>query len=342
MLVTGGSGSAGVVVTDSAGAVVTAGSDGAVAAVAVVESLSTGDPSDDDEQPTSATMARHTALRTERFECVKDSNGASLCCVATWAAHGAALYRRYYRHCMDLNIAGRRAAVAAGSSGLGLGAASALAAEGAHVAICGRDADRLERAAASIGHEVVSIVADVGTAEGGAAFVEQARDALGGTIDILVPNAGGPPAGTFESTPVEAYPAALDLNLMSIVAMCKAAVPAMQQQGWGRVVAITSVSVRQPIPNIILSNTARAGATAFLKTLALEVANDGVTVNTVQPGIHDTPRLDALYTPEQKAQVRMGDADDFGSIVAFLCSEQSKFVNGLQLHVDGGSYAGLL
>ena len=115
----------------------------------------------------------------------------------------------------------------------------------------------------------------------------------------------------------------------------------MRERGWGRVVAITSVSVRQPIPNLILSNTARAGATAFLKTLALEVANEGVTVNSVQPGVHDTPRLDALYTPEQKAQIRMGDATDFGSIVAFLCGDQAKFVTGLQLHVDGGSYAGL-
>jgi 3-oxoacyl-[acyl-carrier protein] reductase len=247
-----------------------------------------------------------------------------------------------YGHVMDIGIVGRRAAVAAGSSGLGLGAARALAAEGAAVVICGRDADRLDRAIAEIGHGAVSVVCDVGSAEGGAEFVELARVALGGPIDILIPNAGGPPAGTFTSTDVDAYSAALDLNLLSIVAMCKAAVPGMQERGWGRVAAITSLSVRQPIPNIILSNTARAGATAFLKTLALEVAADGVTVNTVQPGIHDTPRLDALFTAEQKAQVRMGDAGDFGSVVAFLCSEQAKFVTGLQMHVDGGAYAGLL
>jgi len=243
---------------------------------------------------------------------------------------------------MDLGIGGRRAAVAAGSSGLGLGAARALLAEGARVAICGRDQDRLDRAAADLGGDVIAFVCDVGSAEGGAEFVELASAALGGPIEILVPNAGGPPAGNFASTEVDAYSAALDLNLVSIVAMCKAAVPGMQERGWGRVVAITSLSVRQPMPNIILSNTARAGATAFLKTLALEVAADGVTVNTVQPGVHDTPRLDALYTPEQKAQVRMGDADDFGAVVTFLCSKQATFVNGLQLHVDGGAYAGLL
>ena len=243
---------------------------------------------------------------------------------------------------MDLGIAGRRAAVAAGSSGLGLGAARSLLAEGAQVAICGRDEDRLAQAVSELGGEVSTIVCDVGTADGGAEFVAAAADALGGPIDVLVPNAGGPPPGTFTSTDVDAYGVALDLNLLSIVGMCKAAVPGMQERGWGRVVAITSLSVRQPIPAIILSNTARAGATAFLKTLALEVAGDGVTVNTVQPGIHDTPRLDALYTPEQKAQVRMGDADDFGAVVAFLCSEQAGFVNGLQLHVDGGAYGALL
>lgn len=242
---------------------------------------------------------------------------------------------------MDLGIGGRRAAVAGATSGLGLGAAKALAAEGAHVAICGRDRERLGAAVAEIGHDVRGVVCDVGSASGGADFVAAASDVLGGPLDILVPNAGGPPPGTFESTPVEDYPAAIDLNLMSVVAMCKVAVPAMREQGWGRVVAITSVSVRQPIPNIILSNTARAGATAFLKTLALEVADDGVTVNTVQPGVHDTPRLRTLYTDEQRAQLRMGDAGDFGSIVAFLCSEQASFVTGLQLHVDGGSFAGL-
>jgi 3-oxoacyl-[acyl-carrier protein] reductase len=243
---------------------------------------------------------------------------------------------------MDLGIVGRRAAVAAGSSGLGLGAAKALAAEGARVVICGRDRDRLDSAVASIDGDVSGVVCDVGSAEGGTQFVELAAEALGGPIDILVPNAGGPPPGNFASTDTDAYAAALDLNLMSIVAMCKAAVPGMQERGWGRVVAITSLSVRQPMANLILSNTARAGATAFLKTLALEVAADGVTVNTAQPGTHDTPRIDALMTPEQKSQLRMGDADDFGAVVAFLCSQQAAFVNGLQLHVDGGAYAGLL
>ena len=242
---------------------------------------------------------------------------------------------------MELGIVGRRAAVAAGSSGLGLGAARALAAEGVHVAICGRDPDRLDAAVESAGQDVTGLVADVSTPDGATAFVDDAAAVLGGPIDILVANAGGPPPGTFESVDLDAYPAALDLNLLSVVAMCKAAVPGMRERRWGRVVAITSLSVRQPIPNLILSNTARAGATAFLKTLALEVADEGVTVNTVQPGLHDTPRLEALFTEEEKAAMRIGDADDFGSVVAFLCSEQAKFTTGVQLHVDGGAYTGL-
>lgn len=242
---------------------------------------------------------------------------------------------------MDLGISGRRAAVAAGTSGLGLGSAKALVAEGVRVAICGRDPGRLDAAAAELGSNCVAIEADVSTPQGAAGFVDLAAAALGG-VDILVPNAGGPPPGNFESTDVEAYPDALSLNLLSVVAMCKAAVPAMREQRWGRIVAITSLSVRQPMANLILSNTARAGATAFLKTLALEVAEQGITVNTVQPGVHRTPRLDALYTGDQLDAMRTGDADDFGAHVAFLCSEAAKFTTGVQLHVDGGAYTALL
>ncbi len=245
---------------------------------------------------------------------------------------------------MDLGLQGKRAAVAAGSAGLGLGSAKALVAAGVRVAICGRDEQRLAAAAELLGPSCVPLVADVGTAAGGTAFVEAAAEALGG-VDILVTNAGGPPAGTFASTAVDAYPAALELNLLSVVAMCKAAVPAMQAQHWGRVVAITSVSVRQPIPTLILSNTARAGVTGFLKTLAREVAADGVTVNSVQPGIHATDRLVALGRLDPAdwgipAGV-VGDPDDFGAVVAFLCSAQARYITGAALPVDGGVNAGL-
>jgi 3-oxoacyl-[acyl-carrier protein] reductase len=247
---------------------------------------------------------------------------------------------------MDLGIEGRRAAVAGASGGLGLASAKALAGAGAQVAICGRTEDRVRAAADAVGHGCVPLVCDVATAEGGARFVEMAAAALGG-VDILVPNAGGPPPGTFASTDISLYQVGLELNLLSIVGMCKAAIPAMQAQKWGRVIAITSVSVRQPIPTLILSNTARAGVTAFLKTVSGEVARDGVTVNTVQPGIHATDRMTALYggVPDAGAlgipTGTVGDPDDFGHVVAFLCSEHAKFITGAQLQVDGGSYGGL-
>ena len=248
---------------------------------------------------------------------------------------------------MDLGITGRRAAVAAASSGLGLATARALAAEGARVAMCSRDRERIEGAAASVEGDAIPLVADVSTADGAANFVAQCREALGG-IDILITNAGGPPPGNFASTPVEAYPDALALNLLSVVAMCNAAVPEMCERGWGRVVAITSISVRQPIAMLILSNTARAGATGFLKTLAREVACDGVTVNSIQPGVHQTPRVEQVFGSDMQAAARgvpagaVGRAEDFGRVAAFLCSEHARFVTGAAIPVDGGAYAGLL
>jgi 3-oxoacyl-[acyl-carrier protein] reductase len=247
---------------------------------------------------------------------------------------------------MDLGLSGRRVAVAAASAGLGFASASSLAAAGAQVAICGRDRSRIDEAAARIGRGCIPIVCDVADAVGGERFVAAAVDALGG-VDVLVCNAGGPPPGTFASTTLDAYGPALDLNLLSVVGMCRAAIPSMIERRWGRVVAITSLSVRQPMPTLILSNTARAGVTGFLKTVAREVAPFGVTVNSVQPGLHATDRMTALYgqTPDAAAlgvpAGELGRPEDFGDVVAFLCSESARFVTGAQLHVDGGSYAGL-
>ena len=250
---------------------------------------------------------------------------------------------------MDLGIAGRCAAVAGASGGLGLGCAQALAADGVRVVLCGRDAARAEAAAHDIrdaGGDAVGVAADVSTVDGAAGFVARAIDALG-RLDIVVANAGGPPAGTFASTDVDAYLPALELNLLSTVAMCKAAVPAMVERGWGRIVAITSLTVRQPAASLILSNTARAGATGFLKTLAREVAPHGVTVNSVQPGSHDTDRLRELHGGDLAGAAAgipagtVGDPADFGAAVAFLCSERARFVTGVALPVDGGSFAGL-
>ncbi len=195
---------------------------------------------------------------------------------------------------MDLGIAGKRAAVAAASAGLGFATAKALANEGVHVAICGRDEARIKAAAAEIGHGAIAIVADVSTAEGATSFIEQANAALGG-IDILVANGGGPPTGTFATTELDAYRKAFEGNAIASIAMCQAVIPGMQERKWGRVVAITSVVVKMPAQYLILSNTARAGLTAFLKTTATAVAADGVTVNSLMPGSHLTDRIKHLY-----------------------------------------------
>lgn len=247
---------------------------------------------------------------------------------------------------MDLGLSGKRAAVAASSAGLGYASAEALAAEGARVAICGRDKGRIEEAAGEIGANAIPLVADVSTTDGATRFVALAQEALGG-LDILVTNGGGPPPGDFASTPLDAYADAIELNLLSVVAMCYAAVPAMQAQQWGRVVAITSIAVRQPRHDLILSNTARTGATGFLRTLAREVAKDGVTVNSVLPGIHATARMADLY-PSMADAARgvpsgvVGDPADFGQVVAFLCSQQARHVTGVAMQIDGGTYAALL
>ncbi|MGH9036676.1 MAG: SDR family oxidoreductase [Acidimicrobiia bacterium] len=247
---------------------------------------------------------------------------------------------------MDLGLEGKRAAVAAATRGLGFACARALVEEGARVVLCGRSKDGAAAAVERLGERALPLVADVSEPEGARSFVAEAAEALGG-LDILVTNAGGPPRGTFASTPLEEYAKALQLNLLSVVAMCQDAIPAMRAQGFGRVVAITSISVRQPIPGLILSNTARAGVTGFLKTVAREVAADGVTVNSVQPGSHDTERLQELYGdgPPDVDSIparTLGRPEDFGAVVAFLCSEQARYITGAAVQVDGGAYAGLL
>jgi 3-oxoacyl-[acyl-carrier protein] reductase len=245
---------------------------------------------------------------------------------------------------MDLGIAGRRAAVAAASAGLGFASAAALAAEGAEVVLCGSDDGRARAAAERIGAR--HLVADLTDPDACERFVVEATTALGG-LDILVVNGPGPTPGTAIDTPASAYQAALDANLLSVVRMCLAAVPGMRAQSWGRIVAITSLGVRQPYPNLVLSNTARAGATGFLRTLATEVAADGVTVNSVLPGLHDTARLRKAAGPGGPDLTavpagRTGQAADFGAVVAFLCSAQANYLTGTALPVDGGAHQGLL
>ena len=247
---------------------------------------------------------------------------------------------------MDLGIVGKRAVVAAGTSGLGLASAVSLAANGAHVVICGRNQERLDAAVGTVGHGCIGIAHDVSEQKGARAFVEDAMSRLGG-VDILVTNGGGPPPGNAIDMPIEMYSMALELSLLSVISMCQTALPSMRETGWGRIIAITSISVRQPIPQIALSNTARAGVTGYLKSLAGDVAAMGITVNTVQPGVHATDRIKGVYGSSLEAMATsipvgfVGDPGDFGEAVAFLASQQAKFITGASINIDGGQFAGL-
>jgi 3-oxoacyl-[acyl-carrier protein] reductase len=177
-------------------------------------------------------------------------------------------------------------------------------------------------------------------------FIQAATEQLG-VIDILVTNAGGPPPGTFASTDIDNYQQAFDMNCKAMIELCRAAIPSMRERGWGRVCAITSVGVKQPIDFLIASSVARAGLTSFLKITAREIAADGVTVNSAQPGTHWTDRV-AKIVPDRESAAKnipariTGSSDDFGAAVAFLCSEQAKFITGTGLLVDGGQASGLL
>lgn len=247
---------------------------------------------------------------------------------------------------MDLGIKGKKAAVAASSAGLGLGAARALAEDGVQVAISGRDPEKLAAAAASIGGDVITIEADVSTPAGGRAFVEAAMAQLG-QVDILVTNAGGPPPGTFINTDLDNYQTAIDMNCLSMIEMCRVAIPDMRERGWGRVCAITSIGVKQPIDFLMASSVARAGLTSFLKITAREIAADGVTVNSCQPGTHWTDRVAKIVPNEEAAAASIparitGDPYHFGQAVAYLCSEQARFITGTGLLIDGGQATGLL
>lgn len=248
---------------------------------------------------------------------------------------------------MDLGINGRRAVVAAGSAGLGLATARALADEGVMVAICGRNPDRLAAAVAELGPGAVGVEADLSIPDRAQAFVIEAEDLLGGTIDIVVANAGGPPPGTPTATTLDGYRTAWELNTLATIALVQTAVPAMRAQRWGRVLAITSIGARQPIVGLAASSAARAATTSFVKTLATEIGVDGVTANTIQPGLHATDRVNALHSQPGANPTagiplgRIGDAADFGAVAAFLCSEPANYITGASIIVDGGASGGL-
>jgi 3-oxoacyl-[acyl-carrier protein] reductase len=254
---------------------------------------------------------------------------------------------------MDLGISGKRALVCASSKGLGLGCAQQLAAAGVNLVMNARGSDALEASAAAIraehGVDVVTIVADIATLEGQAAVVKAAEG-----VDILVTNAGGPPPGMWSDWDRDDFIKALDANMLAPIMLMKALLPAMMDRGWGRVVNITSQSVKAPIAVLGLSNSARAGLTGYVAGTSRQVAGHGVTINNLLPGIHDTDRAFALDTgvinargitmeearAERAASIpagRYGSASEFGAACAFLCSQHAGFIVGQNLLMDGGS-----
>lgn len=228
------------------------------------------------------------------------------------------------------------ALVTAASRGLGRGAALGLARERCRVAICARDSEPLRATAAELGSDALAIPADVTDPDAPRHLVDATLERFG-TVDILVANAGGPPRARSLDVTDEEMGAALNANLMTSIRLVREAVPHMREAGWGRVVLITSYGVKQPIPELAYSNTARTGLWAWAKTAAQDLMDAGVTVNLVCPGPHDTERARALGLGGRK-----GDPEDFGRVIAFLCSTSAAFVSGVALQVDGASTLGLL
>jgi 3-oxoacyl-[acyl-carrier protein] reductase len=237
---------------------------------------------------------------------------------------------------MDLGIAGTTALVTAASKGLGRGVAAALVAEGCRVTICARDPARLAATASELGDDVLAIPADVTEPDAPRRLVEQTVARFGG-LDILVANAGGPPQARALEVRDDEMLAAVNANMLTSIRLAREAVPHMRAAGWGRIVLITSISVKQPIPDLAYSNAARTGLWAWAKTAAQDLMGDGITVNVLCPGLHATDRVRELGH-----RGRMGDPDDFGRVGAFLCSRHAGFVSGVALQVDGAGTLGLL
>lgn len=255
---------------------------------------------------------------------------------------------------MDLGIRDRVALVCGGSSGLGLAIARGLLAEGVRVALNGRNPARLEQALTSLnaGDRAVAFPADVSRPPEAATLATEVHARLGGP-DILLCNAGGPPAGPFEAHDAEAWQQALDVSLLSVVHLARAAVPHMRASGWGRILCLTSVAARQPASALILSTTARAGVLGFAKSLSDEVAAQGITVNVLCPGYFGTDRLTSLAAArggpqgrgaaevlaEMGASVpirRIGTPEELAAAALFLASEPARYITGAVLSVDGG------
>ena len=262
---------------------------------------------------------------------------------------------------MDLGLRGKTALVAASSRGRGRAVADELANEGANLVTCARTPGPLEEASQEIakktGAEVIAVPANLSEPKDTERLLKKAKAAFG-NIDILVTNTGGPPPGPFESHSFETWNDAVHQNLYSVLRLTRGVLPEMKEAGWGRVINITSVAVKQPVDGLILSNSVRAAVTGFAKTLSNEVAGSGVTVNNVMPGYTKTERLDQLAediagrsgasidetVAQWESQIpmgRIGSPREFAAMVAFLASERASYITGVSVPVDGGSIRSL-
>jgi len=259
------------------------------------------------------------------------------------------------------DLQGRSALVTGGRSGLGFAAAKALARRGARVAIASRGGEKLDRARERLtdeGAEVIGVPADIRDADALANLVGEAERWLG-SVDILVANGGGPPSKPALELTEEDWQIAIPLALLFVPRLCRLVLPGMRERRWGRIVAINSVSTRQPIPGLALSNSLRPAVVGYLKTLSQEVATDGVTVNAVLPGYTYTERQEELAlaastrtgkSPEEivagwignTPMGRMAEPDEIGAMIGFLCSPEASYVTGQAIAVDGGYVRGLL
>lgn len=263
---------------------------------------------------------------------------------------------------MDLGLNNKVALVAAASRGLGRAVAQELAAEGARLIICSRRTETIERVANDIkgatGTEVIGVPTDVSNSSDVARLVSSGIERFG-RIDILVTNAGGPPAGQFETFTIDQWEEATRLLLHSAVELARHVLPGMKERGWGRILNITSIAVKQPVDNLILSNSLRAAVTGFARTLANEVASSGVTVNNIMPGYTRTERVEELarmmaekqgITPDEfiarwEKEIpmrRIGEPREFAALAAFLVSERASYITGVSIPVDGGWIKGLI
>jgi len=237
---------------------------------------------------------------------------------------------------MNLGLDGKVALVTASSKGLGRASALALSREGAKVVICARGEEALRDAERQIPGETLSIVADVTEPETPQRLVDAAVERFGG-LDVLVANAGGPPPMRALEVDDNAVEAAVNANLLTSIRLVRAALPRLRRAPWGRICCIASWGVKDPIPTLALSNIARTGLLAWAKTAAKDLVDDGITLNLALPGPHATDRMKDLG-----GGGRMGDPEDFGKVVAFLCSEPAGFISGAAVQVDGATSAGLL